>query len=988
MKKVFTLLALLLSVCSGAWAQDADFNSPATKSYGSLTFLDVENTINNTTSSDGDKYLCYGAYFVAKTKKITTWYNCSDSKPDSNMDDGKVCDFSGQGFIKVTSTNQTSTNGDAGVKVHNARMRYYYVTGTSGVAVLVSEGGKRYTVVKVEEVDENGSLTSVGEETCSEYNTTEAHVFVPSITMDASKYYKVTVSGSNGSNNILHQIRFTQPSVAKTITSKTLTGININGTAWNIAGLSENAATITDECAGPPTVDFVYVENYDDNTSSSNKTESIVAVKDNGSYKAVSTALTNNVTLTFTNVSNVLFSMTDPTAPTEGLASTASSAVTATFSPGGSAIVYNGHGSAEAQMIYADEINLNGSGNSYFQANFTASLAEGDVITSSNTNEEIFKVGISNAQGSATVVTFPYTIPTGSNLIGKKTVYVFKNNTPATFATFTITRPKTIDSQELGSVKKGETTLTENTDYTVSGTTITLTDAHKAVIAPTDIVLVNHITYDDETTADEDVAVTLTQNEDFFVGTATIGLTTYTVKVPVDTTTPILTLSAASGKIELASYIPTGSVKVTLTGANLANGTFTAPTADGVTVEPASVEITDGTLSQEFTITSTASTAASTSIVFAYDGAESQTYTLTYTKAAKRELTRTDVTEATIWDWTKSGGASIELKDNTDPKNGDEFLLAALPEITNDETFNSQALLVACQWPNRGNSYYLQGNTIKFNVTVPGTVQVWFQNTSNRSDSPTNRRFLYINNVNQGVYTLRQDAWENVSTYVPAGEVIINAFTGEEKPAATMVRINKIIFTPAPATITKEITSAGYATLCSEYPLDFTGSGVTAYIAKVSGTIVSFESVTSVPAKTGVLLKGEAGNKTINVAESSTDVSANKLVGVLEDTDVDGGIFVLMNDEKGVGFYKTTATTFTVGANTAYLPADVVAEARFIGFGGGETTGIDATLVNHEMKDKEVYDLQGRRVNSSLFTLHSSLKKGVYIVNGKKTVVK
>jgi len=35
-----------------------------------------------------------------------------------------------------------------------------------------------------------------------------------------------------------------------------------------------------------------------------------------------------------------------------------------------------------------------------------------------------------------------------------------------------------------------------------------------------------------------------------------------------------------------------------------------------------------------------------------------------------------------------------------------------------------------------------------------------------------------------------------------------------------------------------------------------------------------------------------------------------------------------------------------------------------------------------------VYDVAGRKVNSSLFTVHSSLKKGLYIVNGKKVFVK
>ena len=34
----------------------------------------------------------------------------------------------------------------------------------------------------------------------------------------------------------------------------------------------------------------------------------------------------------------------------------------------------------------------------------------------------------------------------------------------------------------------------------------------------------------------------------------------------------------------------------------------------------------------------------------------------------------------------------------------------------------------------------------------------------------------------------------------------------------------------------------------------------------------------------------------------------------------------------------------------------------------------------------EVYDLAGRKINSSLFILHSSFKKGVYIINGKKEI--
>ena len=61
-----------------------------------------------------------------------------------------------------------------------------------------------------------------------------------------------------------------------------------------------------------------------------------------------------------------------------------------------------------------------------------------------------------------------------------------------------------------------------------------------------------------------------------------------------------------------------------------------------------------------------------------------------------------------------------------------------------------------------------------------------------------------------------------------------------------------------------------------------------------------------------------------------------------------------------------------------------------INFDDGETTAL--TLVNGEerMANSEVYDLQGRRVmQSSLFDSgKATLKKGLYIVNGKKVVIK
>ena len=58
-------------------------------------------------------------------------------------------------------------------------------------------------------------------------------------------------------------------------------------------------------------------------------------------------------------------------------------------------------------------------------------------------------------------------------------------------------------------------------------------------------------------------------------------------------------------------------------------------------------------------------------------------------------------------------------------------------------------------------------------------------------------------------------------------------------------------------------------------------------------------------------------------------------------------------------------------------------------FGAGETTGIREMEDGKRKMENGSYDLQGRRVESSIFNSQSSiLKKGVYIVNGKKRVVK
>jgi hypothetical protein len=80
------------------------------------------------------------------------------------------------------------------------------------------------------------------------------------------------------------------------------------------------------------------------------------------------------------------------------------------------------------------------------------------------------------------------------------------------------------------------------------------------------------------------------------------------------------------------------------------------------------------------------------------------------------------------------------------------------------------------------------------------------------------------------------------------------------------------------------------------------------------------------------------------------------------------------------------------GCEEAYRAAELWKDFNIIEMGTG-ISEMQNERVKSEKYDNAIYDLQGRKVigaeaNSSLFTLHSSLKKGLYIVNGRKIAVK
>ena len=112
-------------------------------------------------------------------------------------------------------------------------------------------------------------------------------------------------------------------------------------------------------------------------------------------------------------------------------------------------------------------------------------------------------------------------------------------------------------------------------------------------------------------------------------------------------------------------------------------------------------------------------------------------------------------------------------------------------------------------------------------------------------------------------------------------------------------------------------------------------------------------------------------------AKSAVTVSKYKFVGTMTNTGSLDNIYALNDD--GDKFQKGTASVTPFRAYFAGTSAAATATSLGIGF-GGNTTGIAELKTLRKVEDNNFYNLNGQRV--------SQPKKGLYIVNGKKVVIK
>ena len=189
-------------------------------------------------------------------------------------------------------------------------------------------------------------------------------------------------------------------------------------------------------------------------------------------------------------------------------------------------------------------------------------------------------------------------------------------------------------------------------------------------------------------------------------------------------------------------------------------------------------------------------------------------------------------------------------------------------------------------------------------------------------------------------------------------------------------------------TLPVTISAAKYATFYAPVAVEV-ADGVTAYTATINDNWVTLNEITTdvIPANTGVVLYAdveEATTYNFDVTENVEGIASDLLGSVATTYYTETGTYYALaldnTAEAGVAFCKDEFNNnrFQNNSHKAYLYiADGGAKSIAIRFPG--TTGIEEVEIRNEKE--EIYDLTGRRVNEIT-------KAGVYIVNGRKILVK
>ena len=180
------------------------------------------------------------------------------------------------------------------------------------------------------------------------------------------------------------------------------------------------------------------------------------------------------------------------------------------------------------------------------------------------------------------------------------------------------------------------------------------------------------------------------------------------------------------------------------------------------------------------------------------------------------------------------------------------------------------------------------------------------------------------------------------------------------------------------------VSAAGLATFASNSKLDFTNvPNLEAYIAKENGGKIELTKINKVPAGSGMLLRAlnNATEFKIPVTSATAEATTGNIfvrgTGAAVASEYGGYFNYVLGKHNGeVGFYK--AGGMTVATDKAYIQTTISSARIAIDFDEMDVTGVNEVKTTN--RTNEFFDLQGRKV--------AQPTKGLYIVNGRKVIIK
>ncbi|MBQ7511207.1 MAG: InlB B-repeat-containing protein [Prevotella sp.] len=872
--KLFTLLTLLLCVCSGAWGDEYTASSPATKTYGTgdaqKTFLDVANTKTNATIKDGSVgTLAYcGCYLVSTAKPA--WMDNSSSAGTNSSGISTSVALADNGFLPLASSaSYTQSKGYS--KPRNSKPISFYVTGVTGVAIFAAcKGTSQRVALIVQEYDSDGTLGTATEN----YGSSTNYEIIPSTaTFNASKYYKITIktkTGDSDGEQKLSQIRFT-PASCTDVAAPT----SLNCSAQTSTSLTFGWTAATNASAYTATL-------YSDADCTSEVTS------------------TSNITGT-----SVTFS--DLSASATYYCKVQSNGDGETYcAEGGVTDAVSGTTSAKAYTVTA-AVNDEDMGS---VAAAAGSLDEGETTTVTATANDGYKFVSWAVSGTGASLSSSTDNPT------TLTMGTANATVTATFrALETYTISYNAGANGTGTIDAGE--KTEDVAFTLSSSTFTRDGYVQTGWSLTD---------GGELAYELGGSYTTNAAQTFY---------------PFWTAAYTLTYNANSGTGTMEDTEGVGAITLTANAFTKNGYSFIgwATTTDG------DVVYADGasyTLSEDATLYA----------VWAENYYEFTPKTVTEDEA----LTTGDVVSASTGGVIKVAA----MKDASSIK----YTTAGLG-LTGGGKDSLHVTL---------NDYMKAGSVITVKLQAGGSGSRGLN--LNKPDKTKITTLGWSNAVIGDIKTF--------SYTVVAGDGLAD---GKEFQLArnNSVYIQSLTVTNCQPGAT--ISASGWSTYSNNKALDLsTISGGEAYIASAaSGSTVTLVPCTDVAAAgIGLMIKGTAG-ETFRIATTTAEPASisNLLVGL-----PDGGTVTANNNNyvfgwetaSDPGFYFVNSTEPTLGLGKAYLHTTTTLGARLNFFFDDETTGITNNNRETITNNGEYFNLAGQRV--------AQPAKGLYIVNGKKVVIR